>query len=182
MKNNAIKKTLYSLVSLAVILTIVICSFYIIYTLPAENELLASDKNLNTVQNELSNIENSLQQKTLELENLQSGNEYELHDPLYEEVISFIENDTSPNTNQTIENAKKQGLRCALVEIIMGWQLYMYERIAFETVDNGTIYYETDKDYQIIPEMGKKYLDCVVGRPYEYETFDSTIVDILKIW
>ncbi len=65
----------------------------------------------------------------------------------------------------------------------MGKELNMYQLIAFDTVDNGTVYFEINTDYKVMPEIGKNYINCVDGHPYTINRlFNDTIADILLIW
>jgi hypothetical protein len=151
--------------------------------IPSKKQIYENTENeLNHVKNLLNNTLYALGQDLLELEQLQQGDIYTLHDPIYEEVTSFIENDTSSNVNNMINLVKQQGLRCAFVQVVMTDDLYVYELIGFYTIDKGMTYFESNSDYQVKPEIGKKYVDCVIGHPYKMNTFNDTIVDILVIW
>jgi len=111
-----------------------------------------------------------------------TGDLYTLHDPFYNEVIEFLQSNVSSNLLQTLENAKKIGIRSALVEIIMSEELYLKDIIGFDTMDKGLCFFEFQTGYQVYPQIGKKYNDCVEGNPYKITYFNDTIVDILTIW
>ena len=146
--------------------------------LEKKDELNLTKNKLTSVNLQLNTTREQLEQNLSELYQWQNGSKYELHDPLYEEVIAFIENDTSNSTELEIANAKDKGLRCAYVVILLNDG--MYPLIGFDTVDKGMVYFEEITDYQVIPEIGKNYAECVVGHPYIIENY--TIVDILIIW
>ena len=57
--------------------------------------------------------------------------------------------------------------------------------IAFDTTDNGLVYFEPQSDWIARPVIGKRYYQCVEPEPDYYYTappHDDTIMDILVIW
>ena len=128
-----------------------------------------------------------------------SGHGYTLRDPTYNEVLTFLREDKT-DRNEYIEdtygvyvcshfardvgnNAEEAGLRCAFVEL-----RYLdggHSIIAFNTIDEGLIYFEPMSDESVRPVVGKRYYQCIDPRPgyyYEKPSFDDTIMDILVIW
>ena len=128
-----------------------------------------------------------------------SGHGYTLRNPTYKEVIAFLREDKT-DRNEYIEdtygvyvcshfardvgnNAEEAGLRCAFIEL-----RYLdggHAIIAFNTVDDGLIYFEPMSDERVRPVVGKRYYQCIEPRPgyyYEKPSFDDTIMDILVIW
>jgi len=109
-------------------------------------------------------------------------------------VVNFIKSDDSKTIEALIEKAKKQGLRCAYVEVeIVGSPRVVllgetspseyYPVVGFNTIDKGMVYFEPVTDYRVFPEIGKKYVDCVEGKPYLPPILvNDTITDILIIW
>ncbi|MEA2055250.1 MAG: hypothetical protein U9O49_00240, partial [Candidatus Thermoplasmatota archaeon] len=166
-----------------IVLILSLCCISSAVVIPQKKELLDIAKSeLDSVKSELNGTKEHLEQNLSELQELQQGDKYTLHDPLYGEVVAFIENDTSTDASNEISNAKSKGLRCALAEVIMGKELNMYQLIAFDTVDNGTVYFEINTDYRVMPEIGKNYINCVEGHPYTINRlFNDTIADILLI-
>lgn len=145
------------------------------------------------IKKELDAYTKNLEENNSKIQELKSGDEYHLYDPLYKDVVDFINKDDSMDSIESATNAKKHGLRCAYVEIIIAGSTiesfgdvqsgYMYTIIAFDTVDKGMIYFEPETDYQVYPKIGKKYSDCVEGNPYTTDIFtDDTITQILHIW
>jgi hypothetical protein len=127
------------------------------------------------------------------------GHGYTLRDPTYAEVLSFLDEDRT-DENEYIEdtygvyvcshfardagnNAELEGFRCAFVEIRFidtGHAI-----IAFNTVDRGLLYFDPITDERVIPEIGKRYYQCVIPDPghyYEEPSIDDTIMDVLVIW
>ena len=110
-------------------------------------------------------------------------------------MTSFLINDTTNNnsyhnTNYNCahysrdinNNAEELGIRCAYIVLKINTGV-PHALITFNTTDTGLVFFEPQTDEIVLLEVGKDYwIDCVVGKPYEYEIFDTTIVDILRIW
>jgi len=128
------------------------------------------------------------------------GHGYTLRDPTYEEAVSFLERDkTSDNeynnddygvyvcshfARDVCNNAEAEGLRCAIVHLVypdgMGHAI-----IAFDTIDEGLVYFEAITDERANPEVGKRYYKCIETWPGFYylpPDNDDTIMDILVTW
>ncbi len=127
------------------------------------------------------------------------GHGYTLRDPTYEEAVDFIEEDkTNENeyndadygvyvcshfSRDVCNNAEAEGLRCAFVEL-----RYLeggHAIVAFDTIDEGLVYFDTITDEKTDPVVGKHYYKCIETRPGYYylpPDFDDTIKDILVIW
>jgi len=124
------------------------------------------------------------------------GHGYPIKDPTYKQAIKFLKEDET-NKNDFVEdiyvcshfardvcnNAESEGLRCAFVEI--RYSDGGHSIIAFNTTDEGLVYFEPQSDEIVKPIVGKRYYECVEPKPgyrYEKPPFDDTIVDILVIW
>jgi len=127
------------------------------------------------------------------------GHGYTLRDPAYNEVVTFLREDKT-DENQYVEdtygvyvcshfardvcnNAEEAGLRCAFVEL-----RYLdggHSIIAFNTIDEGLVYFSPQTDERAKPVVGKWFYQCIEPKPgyyYEKPPFDDTIMDILIIW
>jgi len=127
------------------------------------------------------------------------GHGYTLRDPAYEEVITFLRWDKT-DKNEYIEdtygvyvcthfardvgnNAEEAGLRCAFVEL--RYPEGGHAIIAFDTIDEGLVYFDAQSDERVRPVIGKRYYQCIEPKPgyyYEKPSFDDTMMDILVIW
>jgi hypothetical protein len=124
------------------------------------------------------------------------GHGYSLRDPTYKEVVTFLRTDKT-NLNEYIEdtyvcshfardvcnNAEAKGLRCAYISLI--YPDGGHAIIAFDTIDEGLVYFESQTDERAKPVIGKRYYKCVEPKPgyyYDKPSFDDTIIDILVIW
>ena len=154
---------------LVFILTIFIISSLIfsLFIIPEKIQLLElSDSKLNLLNR---------------LENWTKGDEYELHDPLYKEATSFLENEPSVKGSIVVNNAKNKGIRCAYVEIIVSENKYIKEAIGFNTIDEDMVFFEINSKYQISPVIGKNYSECFTDQIPELVN-DYIIQEIIIVW
>ena len=127
------------------------------------------------------------------------GHGYTLRDPTYRQAVSFLRRDKT-DENEYIEdtygvyvcthfardvcnNAEAEGLRCAFVSLI--YPEGGHAIIAFDTVDEGLVYFDAITDERAEPVVGEHYYQCVEPGPgyyYVKPDFDDTIMDILVIW
>jgi hypothetical protein len=126
-------------------------------------------------------------------------NGYTLIDPTYGQAVHFLTVDkTSDNryiegsygiyvcshfARDVCNNAEEQGFRCAYVEI--RYPDGGHAIVAFNTVDEGLVYFDAMTDERVRPVIGMRYYQCIEPREgyyYEAPSFDDTIKDILVIW
>jgi len=160
-----------------------------------KDELLTVKTDLQDTKHYLSNVENELAATKLRLSALQTD-VFHLHNPTFDEVLSFLTEDKT-DSNKYIEgdyvcshfardvnnNADRQGIRCAYVDI--RYPEAAHAIIAFNTIDNGLVYFDASTDERVRPVVGKEYWRCIEPRPgyyYEKPSFDDTIVDIVVTW
>ena len=128
-----------------------------------------------------------------------AGHGYALRDPTYQEAVDFLKEDKT-DKNEYIEGtygvyvcshfardvcnaAEEQWLRCAYVELryIDGGHAI----IAFDTIDEGMVFFSPQSDEIVKPVIGKEFYKCIQAKPgyyYEAPSYDDTIMDILVIW
>jgi len=149
------------------------------------------------VNKQLSDTKQSLSEAEQTVKQLQDGNRYETHDPVYSEVVTFIRNDRTDKISYDEErfscldyatelnnNAEKQGIRCYVVELY--FEDSAHAIVGFDTVDKGMVYIEPQSDEFVKNlEIGNDYwTDCVIpenGYYYE-EELDDTIIRIITYW
>ena len=154
---------------------------------------------LSDVQEELELTSISLQENISELENLRSGNNYDLHDPTYNEVVSFIAQDKT-NEEEYIEdvfdceqfaqqvntNAENIGIRCAYVVIYFDGTNAGHGIVGFNTVDRGMVYIEPQSDEWVenLTVGNDFWTDCIVpnGNYYYEEAPNDTVKEVLLFW
>jgi len=170
-----------------------------------ENELNDVNDNLNAVNSQISNVNDeinqvveNLEEGISELEYLESGSRYELHDPSYSEVINFLNNDKTnekPYDDETFNcanyaqevnnNAEEHDIRCAYVLVVISDPDVNHACVAFNTTDKGMVYYEPQSDEKVNLETGKDYwADCMIvssGYYYEHDP-DWIIEDFTLYW
>jgi hypothetical protein len=156
------------------------------------NNIDSSNLDLTNLESDLAMYQGYLQENNTELHNLTSGNEFQLHNPTYNEAVEFLDNDTSKDAFSVLENAKKQGIRCAILEVTMtrglvivgGTSTYYVEYwMGFDTIDEGIVYFETITNYRAFPENGNYYDECVEEYGSGWSDFDRFIIkEILEFW
>jgi len=177
------KKIIFTIFVLFLIINIYIFIFEI-----SEKKLqIETIKNNNQIlDNNLISLNENYNQNISYLKKLQTGNDTNLYNPLYNEAKDFIKRYKSDNTSHVIKTAKNNGLRCALALSIIGEEddLLIFEGISFNTSDKGTIYFETKYGYEFYPEINTSLYNCIEkGHPYEKNPdTNDTIIDQIIIW
>jgi len=160
-----------------------------------KDELLMIKTELEAAKHYSSNVEDELQSTELRLSAMQTDMLH-LHNPTFEEVISFLTEDKT-DSNEYVKdmyvcshfardvnnNADSQGIRCAYVDV--RYPKTAHAIIAFNTTDEGLVYFDPVSDERVRPVVGKEYWRCIEPKPgyyYEKPSFDDTIVDIVMIW
>ncbi len=184
-------KQLKSRVILGALLVIMIISFLQLYGLfmdmsSYEKNLSSTNDGIQDLRQELNATNNGLEETFQDIQHLKNRSKYNLHNPTYEEAYNFILNDTTDvNTyndssyncahfsRDVNNNAEKQGMRTAYVEITLRWQPHAI--VAFNTTDRGLVFFEPQSDELVELEIGKDYwAECVVADSpgYDYNPFN----------
>jgi len=183
-----------------VVFTVILFTFYLSLQL-SNNELVQEEKDMEVLLNskneelsncqltlenlnlELSNLNKSLNENNSELIDLQSGDNYHLHDPLWDEVLDFLDNNEFYDIDKMIDEAKNEGIRCAFVDVAVEGN-YSFYLMGFDTLDYGMVYIEPSTSYLVNPEVGLNYYDCVEDQPYgsSLPEDEDTIIEILVMW
>lgn len=139
------------------------------------------EEDLARLEDNLENTENRLNFVRSELQKLQEGSRFELHDPTYNEVQDFIDEDTTDDNDydrgeyvcvdyasDVNNNAEKEGIRCAFVSLRFIENAHAL--VAFQTVDKGLVYVEPQYDIIITSELkpGMEYYE-VLDRNTEFQ-------------
>ena len=118
------------------------------------------------------------------------GHGYTLRDPTYAEVVAFLSGDTT-DSNTYVDptyvcshfardagnSAETAGFRCAFVE--MRYADGGHAVIAFNTIDQGMVYFEPQHDDEVQVVIGQRYSHL---NGYLPPPTNDTILDILIIW
>lgn len=139
----------------------------------------------------------SLSNLQVNYDRLTEGYGYVLRDPSYREMMTFLtEDDTSRQEYLEGEytcldfaadvkaNAAKEGIRCAYVAIEFVGQ-GGHAIVAFDTTDGGLVFIEPQFDWEVEPEIGRRYYQCVIAPPGHYMAtpdYDDTIERVVVIW
>lgn len=213
MERNSHKKFWLAIVILAIVaITSLVATAWVLNELSrAQNSLLLVDDELEVMQSELATVEIELNAskelvESLEdtLSNLQvnyarltTGYGYVLRDPSYQKMRDFLKQDeTSEQEYLASEyicvdfaadvkaNAAKEENRCAYV-VIEYYEGSGHAIVAFDTTDRGLVYIEPQFDWEVEPEIGQRYYQCVKPPPGHYMAkpdYDDTITRIIVIW
>lgn len=119
-----------------------------------------------------------------------AGSGYNIRDPTYQEMLTFlasdptdkniynIENYTCQNfANDVINNAFNNGIKAGYV-----WVEFpegAHALVCFQTTDKGLIYIEPQYDHEVSVIIGQKYFDRAI---YEAPDYDDTIIRYGIIW
>ena len=162
-----------------------------------ENNINENNSEIIETRNNINQINTTLDTVISEIQLREDGTKYELHDPTYSEVKSFIKSDKT-NHNEIIEgvyvcrhfsqdvnnNAEKKGIRCAYVKIQFT-SSYEHACVGFQTSDKGMVYYEPMYDWEVNMEKGKNYFsECIICPPDYYFEPDSRYVikNYILLW
>ncbi len=162
-----------------------------------EENLAYKEVLVSQLEDNLENTQSRLTTVKSELQELRDGSRFELHNPTYNEVRNFIQEDET-DENEYIKdeyvcvdfasdvnnNAQEEGIRTAFVDI--RFESGAHAILAFQTVDRGLIYVEPQNDAIITTDLqaGQEYykvLDKSTDVPIEGPTSD-TIQRITLIW
>jgi len=121
----------------------------------------------------------------------ETSSEYALSNPTYQEMKTFLAQDTTDSKTYTEDeyvcvdfaaalnnNAETEGIRCALVDIFHP-EGYGHTIVAFETADRGLIFIEPQFDREVKLVIGKSYSQTNNFTPAPR---DDTINRFVVIW
>ena len=160
-------------------------------------ELTAVEIELNASKELVESLEDTLSNLQVNYDRLTTGYGYVLRDPSYQEMKAFLTQDETSEQeylrNEYIcvdfaanvkANAAEEGIRCAYV-VIEYLGTTGHAIVAFDTTDRGLVYIEPQFDWDVEPEIGRRYYQCVVPPPGQYMVepdYDDTIARIIAIW
>lgn len=162
-----------------------------------EAELATTQAELAARESELGTLEAELFNLLANYERLTTGYGYVLRDPSYREMRDFLAWDRT-SEREYVEseyfcvdfaadvkaNAAKEGIRCAYV-VIEYHEGGGHAIIAFDTTDEGLVFIEPQFDWEVEPEIGERYYQCVSPPTGHYMVkpgYDDTITRITVIW
>ena len=160
-------------------------------------ELATVEIELNASKDRVESLEDTLSNLQVNYDRLTAGYGYVLRDPSYQEMKAFLTQDETSEQeylrNEYIcvdfaanvkANAAEEGIRCAYV-VIEYLGTTGHAIVAFDTTDRGLVYVEPQFDWDVEPEIGRRYYQCVVPPPGQYMVepdYDDTIARIVAIW
>jgi hypothetical protein len=198
-ERNSYKKVWLAIVILALvaIASLVATAWVLNEMEPMQAELATVEIELNASKELVESLEDTLSNLQVNYYRLTTGYGYVLRDPNDQEMKDFLEQDETSEQeyleNEYIcvdfaadvkANAAREGLRCAYV-VIEYLGLTGHAIVAFDTTDRGLVYIEPQFDWEVEPEIGQRYYQCVIPPPGHYMTepdYDDTIARVVDIW
>jgi hypothetical protein len=109
---------------------------------------------------------------------------YFLYNPTYNEIMTTLYGSEMNSAQQVLDYAKANGIRAAYVRVPIAREategrVYLYQLVAFETVDKGMIIVEPASHREVKVEVGKSY-SALNGFPAS--PFDDTITKVTVVW
>ena len=182
---------------------IIIIVLIILSSIPLYNTLTNYTKTSNTLTSTNNNYEERekilndytilLEEINQSIQQLKAGDKYNLNDPSYNIVIDFLTEDkTDENTydDQTYNcahfardvnnNADEKQIRCAYVYIMLK-KGTPHTCVAFNTTDQGLVFFEPQNDNIVNLEIGKDYWsECM--EPGEYRGSGNEVASYTLYW
>lgn len=125
------------------------------------------------------------------IQNGETGNVFNLHDPSYQEMKTFLASDNSDSkpysedqhictdfTADVVNNANTLGIRCASVYII--YPETGHSIVAFDTTDRGVCFIEPQYDKEVTLVAGESYSN--LNNFIKQGQMDDTIIRWIIIW
>jgi hypothetical protein len=199
MERNSHKKFWFAIAILAIVaIASLFATVWVLNEMePMQAELTAVEIELNASKVLVESLEDTLSNLQVNYDRLTTGYGYVLRDPSYQEMEDFLKQDETSEQeyleNEYIcvdfaadvkANAAEEGLRCAYV-VIEYIGLTGHAIVAFDTTDRGLVYIEPQSDWEVEPEIGQRYYQCVVpppGHSMVEPDHDDTIARVIEIW
>ncbi len=109
---------------------------------------------------------------------------YFVYNPTYDEVQEILAENKEASAREIHDYAETNGIRAAYVRAPIARQategmVYLYQLVAFETVDRGLIIIEPWSHKEVKVEVGQRYSKLNDFPPRDY---DDTITKITIVW
>ena len=109
---------------------------------------------------------------------------YFMYNPTYTEIMSTLRSSQMNSSQQILDYSRANGIRAAYVRVPIArvateGRVYLYQLVAFETVDKGLIIVEPASHREVKVEVGKSYA-ALNGFPPS--NFDDTITKVTIVW
>ena len=109
---------------------------------------------------------------------------YFLYNPTYEEVLLTLTKGEMDSAKEILDHAKANGIRAAYVRVPIAREtregrVYLYQLVAFETVDKGFIIIEPRSHREVKVEVGKSYSEL---NGFPASPHDDTITKVTIVW
>lgn len=162
-----------------------------------KTDLAVAEIELDATKGLVDSLEATLSNLDVNYARLTTGYGYVLRDPDYQEMKRFLAEDGT-SEQEYLEsaytcvdfaadikaNAAEEGIRCAyvIIEYVGGSG---HAAVAFDTTDNGLVFIEPQFDWEVEPQIGRRYYQCVrppLGHIMAQPAHDDTIMRIIIVW
>ena len=109
---------------------------------------------------------------------------YVVYNPTYDEVLKILAESEMGSAQEIHDYSEANGFRTAYVRCLIArpaldGMIYIYELIAFETVDKGLVIIEPWSHREVKVEVGRSYSET---NDFPTPDYDNTITKITIVW
>ncbi len=120
----------------------------------------------------------------LDVSHLNQEGYYFLYNPTYEEMLMSLTRGELNSAKDILEYTKANGIRAAYVRAPIAREakagrVYLFQLVAFETVDKGLIIIEPRSHREVKLEVGKSYSEL---NGFPASSYDDTITSVTVVW
>lgn len=160
-----------------------------------ENNVSGLHQEIYHLQDQIHSTTDALISAQTEISLRSSHNKTVLHNPTSTEVKNFLYQDSTNYHSYTksytcenyatdfCNNCSKKGIRCAYVTI--SYPQSGHAIVAFQTTDQGILFYDPQTDTQAHLKVGSHYYECLDAKPetwFEAPSTDDTILSWTCYW
>jgi len=109
---------------------------------------------------------------------------YFMYNPTYDEMMMALTRSEMDSAQTILDYAKANGIRAAYVRVPIArpaseGRIYLYQLVAFETVDRGLVIIEPRSHREVKVEAGKSYSQL---NGFPVSQYDDTITKVTMVW
>jgi len=125
-----------------------------------------------------------LEASRADAEEIKDEGYYFIYNPTYEEIMLALLSSEMNSAKEILDYAKANGIRAAYVRVPIAREaregrVYLYQLVAFETVDKGFIIIEPRSHREVEVEVGRSYNEL---NDFPPSLYDDTITKVTVVW